>query len=300
MVHKRNHRVNATHTRARVRGVEVPVVNLSLGGACLALPGALPPTSVSLTLTLEHPYLDESAEVQAEVVWASRAANTSANAPGNTPGHARAGLRFLELQPTERTLLRRCMLAEYGHAVWTAPDAKRPVGYVVSTGSEAWGIYDQAVREVGKLRREAGRLQLRVGGSPEAEVATFAKAAAQAFGLPRPPRIEPALDAPDAPTAPSVPSLSGSSVFDDGRPVGYVARTGESWSFFDVEREPLGFMTLAPSGEWRVVVFGSNEDESLDVRRAPSYPDALAAAFSLSAPPGLRSTVFQPARLLDG
>ncbi len=287
MVQKRNHRVPATHTRARVRGVEVPVVNLSLGGACLALPGALPPRSAALTLTLEHPYLDEAAEVRAEVVWASRAANTSA-------AQAQAGVRFVELQPAERTVLRRCMLAEYGHGVWTSPDAKRPVGYVVSTGTDAWGVYDQAVREVGKLRRDGGRLLLRAGGGGEVVVASFARAAEEAFGLPRPPRIEPALDVP----ARELPSLSGSCVLDGARTVGYVARTGESWSFFDVHREPLGFMTCA-DGQWRVVVIGADEEGAFDVRRAGSYPEALAAAFALEHPPGLRSTVFQPTSLLD-
>lgn len=290
MVQKRNHRVTATHTRARVRGVELPVVNLSLGGACLSVPGALPPPAASITLELAHPYLDETAEVRAEVVWASRSANASVD------GQARAGVRFLELRADERTLLRRCMLAEYGHAVWAAADAKRPVGYVVPTGGDAWGLYDAAVREVGRMRRVDGRLLLRLGsGDAETETPAFAQAAAEAFGLPHPPRIEPALDAPPR----ELPSLSGSTVLDDGRPVGYVARTGESWSFFDLAREPLGFMTLASGGEWRVVVLGTNEDGSLDLRRATSYPDALAAAFSLSTPPGLRSTVFQPARLLD-
>lgn len=284
MVQKRNHRVSATHTRARVRGVEVPVVNLSLGGACLAVPGVLPPRAASLTFTLEHPYLDDVAEVRAEVVWASRAVNES----------ARVGVRFVELPPNERTVVRRCMLAEYGHAVWGKPGARRPIGYVVPTGQEAWGVYDEAVRELARLRRQAGRLLLRVGDGPEAEVATFARAAAQVFGLSALPRITPALDADRR----EQPSLNGSSVFDQGRLVGYVARTGESWAFFDAEREPLGFMTLDPAGEWRVVVFGDNEDGSLDLRRAGSYPDALAAAFSLETPPQLRSCVFRPARML--
>lgn len=285
MVQKRNHRVAAASTRARVRGVEVPVVNLSLGGACLALPGEPPRANLTFELELQHPHLAQAAQVQAQIVWSSA---RSPNAP------AQAGVRWTALAPAERVLVRRCMLAEYGHGVWT-PDAPRPIGYVVPVGAEAWGLFDHDLREQGKLRRADGRLLLRAGAADEVQTPSFAQAAARAFGLSAAPRLEPALDEPPR----ALPSLSGSCVLDDGRPVGYVARAGESWSFFDLQREPLGFMTLAPGGEWRVVALGCNDDGSLDLRRAPSYPDALAAAFSLANPPGLRSTVFQPARLLD-
>lgn len=294
MVQKRNHRVPASSTRARVAGFELPVLNLSLGGACLAVADGIE-EGAPFTLELAHPHLDDAAAVQAEVVWRAPA--------------ARAGVRFLDLSLEARTLVRRCMLAEYGHAVWTT--APRPVGYVVPTKPATWGVYDHAVVEVAQLSRGAGgRLLLR---TPEAltACATVSDAAMRAFGLPRPPRLDPPLDptkdagpppaatpAPPTPAPATLPNLTGSSVLAAGRSVGFVARTGESWSFFDAARNPLGFMTLV-DGEWRVVVLGSNDDGSLDLRRAPSYPDALAAAFSLATPPELRSAVFRPTSLLD-
>jgi hypothetical protein len=288
VVQKRNHRVPASSTRARVAGLDVPVVNLSLGGACLAVADGL--DGGPFLLELKHPHLPETAAVRAEVVW-------------STPTE-RAGVRFLDLDPEQRALVRRCMLAEYGHAVWAAAGATRPVGYVVPTKPGVWGIYDQHVTEVGQLRRDGGRLMVRTADvlSP---AATVGEAVMKAFGLPRAPRLDPPLDPtkdpgapPSSPPAPAAPTLTGSAVLDGPRTVGFVARTGTSWSFFDAGKSPLGFMTQA-DGEWRVVVFGSNDDGSLDLRRAPTYPDALAAAFSLAAPPTLRSATFQPTALLD-
>lgn len=286
MVQKRNHRVSASRTRARVAGRNVPVVNLSLGGACLALEDA--PADATVELELEHPHLAERVAFRGEVVWA--------RAP-------QAGVRFVGLEAAQRTLLRRCMLAEYGHAVWASPSAERPVGYVAPIGEQRWGLFDQAVRQVGELRRDGAMLVLSADGQSPLTVPGAPEAAARCFGLPRHPRLHPPLDlTPPAPAEPAptgLPSLAGSAVLDGARVVGYVARTGESWSFFDPAREPLGFMTLSGEGEWRVVVLGDNDDGSLDLRRASSYPEALAAAYGLAEPPGLRSTVFQPARLLD-
>ncbi|MCO5170557.1 MAG: PilZ domain-containing protein [Planctomycetes bacterium] len=287
MVQKRNHRVAAARTRARVAGRDVPVVNLSLGGACLALEGPLP-ADAEVELELEHPHLPERTALRGEVVW-SRA--------------PQAGVRFVGLEAAQRTHLRRCMLAEYGHGVWASPSAERPVGYVAPIGPGRWGLFDQAVRQVGELRRDGAMLVLQADGQGSLTVPGVPEAAMRCFGLPRHPRLHPPLEldppAP-APAAPSdAPSLSGSAVLDGARVVGYVARTGESWSFFDAAREPLGFMTVGQDGAWRVVVLGDNEDGSLDLRRAGSYPDALAAAFALTEPPGLRSTVFQPTHLLD-
>lgn len=296
MVQKRNHRVQAARTSARLRGHEVPVVNLSLGGACLALSEGLT-ADASFTVELEHPHFTGSAALRAEVVW-SRPADASSVCPASTNAAAHAGIRFLGLNAVERTQLRRCMLAEYGHAVWSGDGTGRPVGYVVPVNSTSWGLFDQAVHQVGTLRRDGARLLLGTETRPETEVPTFGEAAARAFDLPRPPRLDPPLDRSVAPDPRPLPNLSGSCVFDGNRAIGYVARVGESWSFFDAQREPLGFMTQA-AGEWRVVVLGSNEDESLDLRRAHSYPEALAAAYSLEQPPMLRSTVFQPQRLLD-
>lgn len=296
MVQKRNHRVQAARTSARLGGLEVPVVNLSLGGACLALSEGLD-AEAPFTLELEHPHFTGSAALRAEVVWSRPA--TPASVHSNVAAHA--GIRFLGLNAVERTQLRRCMLAEYGHAVWTGDGTGRPIGYVVPVNATSWGMFDHSIRQVGTLRRDGARLLVATETRPETEVPTFAEAAARAFGLPRPPRLDPPLDRiADLILEPKpLPNLSGSLVLDDCRPIGYVARVGESWSFFDTQREPLGFMTLAPSGEWRVVVLGTNEDESLDLRRANSYPEALAAAYSLENPPMLRSTVFTPRRLLD-
>lgn len=287
---KRNHRVPASSTVAVVAGFDVPVVNLSLGGACLAGADGIEAGSPFL-LELKHPHLPETAAVQAEVVW---------SAPTE-----RAGVRFLDLDPAQRTLVRRCMLAEYGHAVWATPGAARPVGYVVPTKPGTWGIYDQDVAEVGQLRRDGARLLVRTADSLS-PAATVGEAVMRAFGLARAPRIDPPLDPtqdaapapPEAPRPPEAPTLTGSAVLVGAQTVGFVARTGTSWSFFDTRKDPLGFMTQA-DGEWRVVVLGQNEDGSLDLRRAPTYPDALAAAFSLDAPPALKSAVFRPTSLLD-
>jgi hypothetical protein len=271
----------------------VPVVNLSLGGACIATsPGAS-----SVELTIEHPHLPETASLRAEVVWSRP-----------SQGKPQAGVRFLEPGPAERTLLRRCMLAEYGHAVWATPYADRPVGYVVPTSDDAWGMFDQGVRQVGTLRREGALLFLRVqGADTDVIVPGFAEAAGRAFGLPRAPRIHPAIEAqpgltitsPVGPAPSALPTLHGSTVHDAGRAVGYVAKVKESWSFFDPRREPMGFMTRAESGAWNVVILGADEDSEVVVKSAASYPDAIAAAFSLAQPPDLRSVVFKPARLLD-
>lgn len=280
-VPKRNHRVAARSTRARVRGRETAVVNLSLGGACLEVdlqPG--PPLSV----TLRHPHLLEQADLRADLVWAA---------------DGKAGLRFHDPGEQQRLLLRRCMLAEHGHGVWTSQEASRPVGYIVATKAGEWGLFDPHVRKVADLRRvDVGLLLAREGGAPEV-VTGFSEAAARAFELARAPWIDPPLaeDRPP-PLGPAQPRLTGSAVLHERRVVGYVARTGESWSFFDARREPLGFMTQRPGGAWKVVVLGTNEDGSVDLRAAPSYPQALAAAFALSSPPELTSTTFEPAALL--
>lgn len=295
MVQKRNHRVPAARTSARLRGQEVSVVNLSLGGACLALREGLAADAAPFVVELEHPHFSGAAALRAEVVW-----SRPADAPSNAALHA--GIRFLALNAVERTQLRRCMLAEYGHAVWGGGEhTGRPVGYVVPVNPTSWGLFDHAIKQVGTLRRDGARLLLGTETVPETEVPTFAEAAARAFGLPRQPRLDPPLDKiADLILEPKpLPNLSGSCVLDGARPIGYVAKVNQSWSFFDVQREPLGFMTLGKTGEWCVVVLGSNEDESLDLRRAPSYPEALAAAYGLSDPPMLKSTVFSPRRLLD-
>lgn len=291
MRQKRNHRVPAAGTRARIRGLDTPVVNLSLGGACLVVAEGLAQPDARFPLELGHPHVPEKAALQAEVVWAA-----------GEDGAAKAGVRFLGLGAKEKLLLRRCMLAEYGHGVWATPGADRPVGYVVPIGNETWGLFDLVVKQVAVLRREGVKLLLAVEGRPEVPVPSLADAAARAFGLPRAPRIHPPLErsaeGPAEAAPPDVPSFSGSSIVHQGRIIGYVARTGESWSFFDAQREPLGFMTQA-GAQWRVVTLGTNEDGSLDVKRTASYPEALAAAFGLDDPPELRGTVFQPVRLLD-
>jgi hypothetical protein len=279
---KRSHRVAARSTRAWIGGRELPVVNLSIGGACVEVSAAL--AAEPFPLALHHPHLLEPAHVRADVVWVR-----------GKGSDGKAGIRFLDLGVDERLLLRRCMLAEHGHAVWGFK-AQRPIGYLVPTRAGEWGIYDTLVQRVADVRREEGRLLLaREGGAP-APTPSFVEAAARAFDLPRAPRIEPPITEDERP-APA--RLSGSAVLHAGRGVGYVARTGESWSFFDAGREPLGFMTVAPGGAWRVVMLGSNEDGSLDLRAASSYPEALAAAFSLASPPELRSMTFEPAALLE-
>ncbi len=296
MRQKRNHRVPAQGTRARIRGLDTPVVNLSLGGACLVVAEGLAQQDARFPLELGHPHVPEKAALQAEVVWTT-----------GDDGGAKAGVRFLGLGAKEKLLLRRCMLAEYGHGVWATPGADRPVGYVVPIGNETWGLFDLVVKQVAVLRREGAKLLLALAGPgsqvhAEVPVPSLAEAAARSFGLPRAPRIHPPLErsaeGPAEAAPPDVPSFSGSSVIHRGQIIGYVARTGESWSFFDAQREPLGFMTQA-GVQWRVVTLGANEDGSLDVKRTASYPEALAAAFGLDDPPELRGTVFQPVRLLD-
>lgn len=291
MAQKRNHRVPASGTKARIRGLDTPVVNLSLGGACLVVAETLAQPDARFPLELGHPHVPERAALQAEVVWAA-----------GEDGKARAGVRFLGLGPKEKLLLRRCMLAEYGHGVWATAGADRPVGYVVPIGSETWGLFDLMVKQVAVLRRDGVKLLLAPTGGAEVPVPSLAEAAARAFGLPRAPRIHPPLErsaeGPAEAAPPDVPSFSGSTVHHKGKVLGYVAKTGESWSFFDARREPLGFMTQA-GAQWRVVTLGATEDEALDVKRTGSYPEALAAAFELDGPPELRGTVFQPVRLLD-
>jgi hypothetical protein len=279
---KRSHRVTARSTRVRIRGREAAVVNLSLGGACLEVDLAPGPP---LSLTLRHPHLLEQADLRADVVWAA---------------DGKAGLRFHEPAEEQRLLLRRCMLAEHGHGVWTGREAARPVGYIVATKPGEWGLFDPQVRRVAGLRKVDVGLLLSREGAPAEVAPGFAEAAARAFELARAPWLDPplVLERP-APLGPAQPRLTGSVVLHERKVVGYVARTGASWSFFDPQREPLGFMTLQPGGAWKVVVLGSNDDGSLDLRAAPSYPEALAAAFALRAPPELTSTTFEPAALLE-
>ncbi len=279
---KRPHRVAGRQARARLLTTgreELPVLDLSLGGACLALEEVLPGRE-RVRLELRHPHLAAPAALRAEVVWSRRAAEGSP---------ARAGLRFLELTAPQRLALRRCMLAEHGHAVIAEDGAV--AGYLVQTGPAAWGCFDREVRRVAELLREEDGLFLAREGS-KAKVPSVIAAAGRAFGLTSPPQLDPAVELGE-------PELQGSAVHAHGAHVGYVASTGETtWSFFDPQREPLGFMTR-DEGLWRVVLLGSSDDGALELRRADSYPAALAAAFRLAAPPELRTAVFRPAHRLE-
>ena len=82
MRQKRNHRVPAAGTRARIRGLDTPVVNLSLGGACLVVAEGVAQQDARFPLELGHPHVPEKAALQAEVVW------TTAD-----DGSAKAGVR---------------------------------------------------------------------------------------------------------------------------------------------------------------------------------------------------------------
>jgi len=81
-----------------------------------------------------------------------------------------------------------------------------------------------------------------------------------------------------------------------GDTVGYVALTSDgTWSFYGPSKQPLGYMNRDGDGPWRIVLLGDNDDGSLELREAHSYPNAVAVAFGLEAMPQLRSTVFKPA-----
>ena len=287
---QRTHRVTAASTRVRLaNGLELPVVDLSLGGACLATREVLAGHE-QLFFELRHPHLPGPASLRAEVVWSRHV-----DGPGS---RARAGVRFVDLNGVDRLRVRRCMLAEFGHGIYVnepqrpGQPPRPPLGYLVPTGADRWSVYDGELQRVADLRRAAGRLHLERSERASVRAASAADAAAQAFELERLPRLDPPLEL--------LEPIPGSAVLEGGRPIGYVACTGGStWSFFDLEREPLGFMTRGDDDAWRIVVFGSNEDGSLELRQATSYPDALAAAFGLAQPPELRSTTFRPAQLLE-